>query len=130
MRRFSRGARRFVTSVSARISSYQLVSAGQYCLPIRLVRSDIRLIPYQYADTYQKIADTRFKHSYSKPKSCRNRSVVYSNDFLQSLALSFIAETSYNPLWRGPELDGCLVAAFGTLFITRRALGDEQRRDS
>ncbi|OUS41948.1 hypothetical protein BE221DRAFT_163265, partial [Ostreococcus tauri] len=44
MRRFSRGSRRFVTSVSAPTSSYQLVRAGQYCLPIRLTRSDIRLV--------------------------------------------------------------------------------------
>jgi hypothetical protein len=66
----------------------------------------------------------------SKPKSCRNRSVVEPNDFLQSLALSFIAETSYNALWRGPELEGCLVATFGSLSLGCRAYGAERRRDS
>ena len=58
MRRFSRDSRRCVTSVPARTSSYQLVPAGQYCLPIQLARSDIRLVPYQYAGTYQEILGT------------------------------------------------------------------------
>ena len=49
--------------VPARTSSYQLVPAGQYCLPIQLPRSDIRLVPYWYAGTYQ-VRD--FKHPYAR----------------------------------------------------------------
>ena len=67
MRRFSRGSRRFVTSVSARISSYQLVPARTSWSI--LFTHTINAFghsggTYQYADTYQEIPDTHFKQSY------------------------------------------------------------------
>ena len=50
MRQFSRGSRRFVTSVPARTGSYQLVPDDRHCLPIRFRR----LESGWYAGTYQE----------------------------------------------------------------------------
>ena len=72
MRRFSRGSRRFVTSVPARTSSYQLVPArtSSYQTIQTVYPYDWSVRTFgRYVGTYHEIAGTGLLHPYSRVRA-------------------------------------------------------------